>query len=74
MRAAALQYVRKVSGHRVPPAADQAAFDRAVEQVTAATRLLLHELKGRGRPRTREGEAAKGRARWEARAQRMART
>ncbi len=42
--AAALQFVRKVSGYRVPSRANQAAFDRAVEQVTAATRALLTSL------------------------------
>ena len=41
---AALQYVRKVSGHRVPSAANRAVFHRAVEEVATATRRLLDEL------------------------------
>jgi hypothetical protein len=49
MRAAAVQYVRKISGFRAPAAHNQEAFDRAVEQVTAATRDLLGSLTVRGR-------------------------
>lgn len=48
MRAAALQYVRKVSGFRAPAAHNQEAFDLAVEQVTAATRQLLDDLRVKG--------------------------
>ncbi|NSC23131.1 DUF2277 domain-containing protein [Streptomyces albus subsp. chlorinus] len=48
MRAAALQYVRKVSGFRTPAAHNQAAFDEAVERVTWATRQLLETLEVRG--------------------------
>jgi hypothetical protein len=44
IEAAALQFVRKVSGYRAPSQANQAAFDRAVEQVAAATRELLDSL------------------------------
>ncbi|MGP3976803.1 DUF2277 domain-containing protein [Streptomyces sp. 8N114] len=44
MRAAALQYVRKVSGFRAPAAHNQAAFDLAVERITAATEELLEGL------------------------------
>lgn len=44
VRAAALQFVRKVSGYRAPSKANQAAFDQAVEQVAAATRELLSQL------------------------------
>lgn len=44
VRAAALQYVRKVSGFRAPSPANAAAFDRAVAQVSAATRELLADL------------------------------
>lgn len=69
--AAALQYVRKVSGSTKPSQANQAAFDRAVEAVTAVTTRLLEELESRGEPRTREGEAAKARLRWERRSPRM---
>ncbi|MCF6525355.1 DUF2277 domain-containing protein [Streptomyces sp. JJ36] len=48
MRAAALQYVRKVSGFREPAAHNAAAFERAVDEVTAATRELLDTLVVRG--------------------------
>ncbi len=65
--AAALQYVRKVSGQAKPSQANLAAFDAAVAAVTAATAALLAELEPRGAPRTREGEAAKGKLRWEKR-------
>lgn len=41
VHAAALQFVRKVSGHRTPSRANQAAFDRAVEEIAGATRRLL---------------------------------
>jgi hypothetical protein len=44
MRAAALQYVRKVSGFRAPSRSNAAAFDRAVDTVASATRTLLSEL------------------------------
>jgi hypothetical protein len=44
VRAAALQYVRKVSGYRAPSKANQEVFDRAVEQVAVATRGLLDDL------------------------------
>lgn len=44
VRAAALQYVRKVSGYRVPSRANQAAFDGAVEAIAASTQALLDSL------------------------------
>lgn len=44
IRAAALQFVRKVSGYRKPSRANEAAFERAVEEVAAATRTLLNEI------------------------------
>ncbi len=66
--AASLQYVRKVSGTVHPSQLNQAAFDEAVAEITAATTRLLARLQARGTPRTREAEAAKGRARWEKRA------
>ena len=44
VRDAALQYVRKISGYRVPSAANQPAFDAAVEQIAASTRELLDSL------------------------------
>ena len=60
--AAALQYVRKVSGTTKPSAANRAAFDRSVEQVAHVTRHLLDELVTSAPPRDREQEAAKARA------------
>ena len=48
MRAAALQYVRKVSGTTKPSAANQEAFDHAVDVITEATRALLSSLEVRG--------------------------
>lgn len=64
IRAAAVQYVRKVSGLPKPSAADQATFDRAVDEVTAATERLLEALTARTSVRTREGEREKARARF----------
>jgi hypothetical protein len=63
IRAAALQYVRKVSGLRAPSAADAPAFDAAVEAVSAETRRLLRSLRARTAVRTREEEREKARAR-----------
>jgi hypothetical protein len=60
---AALQYVRKISGSTKPSKANQEAFDRAVEAVTAATLRLLDELVSSAPPKDREAEAAKARAR-----------
>ena len=65
--AAALQYVRKVSGMQKPPKGGEAAFAKAIEQITKATTVLLDALPERGEPRTREGEKEKARARWERR-------
>ena len=65
---AALQYVRKISGFTKPSQANEAAFERAVEAVTAASARLLDELVTTAPPRNREVEAAKKRARWEQRA------
>jgi len=64
IRAASLQFVRKVSGTLKPPQADAAAFARAVDEVTETTRRLLGSLSTRGAARTREGEREKARARW----------
>lgn len=50
MAAAALQFVRKVSGYRAPSRANKAAFDAAVVQITAASRKLLSGLGGQSRP------------------------
>jgi hypothetical protein len=65
---AALQYVRKISGSNKPSKANEEAFNRAVEAVTEATRQLLAELVTAAPPKDREVEAAKRRARYEARA------
>lgn len=67
IQAAALQYVRKVSGTTKPSAANQEAFDHAVKTVTEATRALLDEMVTKAPPRDREVEAAKARARAEER-------
>ena len=65
IRAAALQFVRKVSGLPKPSKNDEAAFERAIEEVAATTRTLLGSLTARVDVRTRDGERAKARARWE---------
>ncbi len=67
IRAAALQYVRKVSGLNKPPQADEAAFAAAIDAVTAATTTLLSSLTSRGNVRTREGEREKAQRRWQMR-------
>ena len=65
--AAALQYVRKVSGFTRPSQANAPAFERAVDAVATATRELLGELVTAAPPKDRETEAAKARARRAAR-------
>jgi hypothetical protein len=60
---AALQFVRKVSGMNKPSKANQAAFDRAIDEVTAATAKLLDELVATGPPKDREREIERARAR-----------
>lgn len=60
IRAAALQYVRKVSGFRAPAAHNSAAFDEAVTAVTEATRRLLDGLEVRGAPAGRTAGPAAG--------------
>jgi hypothetical protein len=67
VRAAALQYVRKVSGLAKPPQADLAAFEAAIDAVTVATTTLLDALTSRGNVRTREGERDKAQRRWQMR-------
>jgi hypothetical protein len=64
VHAAALQYVRKISGFTKPSQANAEAFDRAVEAVAAASERLLGELVTTAPPKDREVEAAKKRARW----------
>jgi hypothetical protein len=63
IEAAALQYVRKISGSAKPSQANEAAFERAVAAVAAASRRLLDELVTQAPPKDREVEAAKARAR-----------
>jgi hypothetical protein len=63
VRAAALQYVRKVSGFQKPSKANEAAFLAAVDAVAAASRNLLSSLETNAPPRNRAEEAAKARAR-----------
>ena len=63
IRASSLQFVCKLSGFARPSQANQIAFDRAVDQVTAAARELLASLVSNAPPRDREVEAAKARAR-----------
>jgi hypothetical protein len=63
VQAAALQYVRKISGFTRPSQANAAAFERAVEQVAEVSRELLAELTTNAPPKDREVEAAKARAR-----------
>jgi hypothetical protein len=67
IHAAALQYVRKVSGMQKPSQANAAAFERAVHEIAHATEHLLEALVTTAQPRDREVEAAKRRARAEKR-------
>jgi hypothetical protein len=67
VRAAALQYVRKLSGSTTPSKANEAAFARAVDEVADASLRLLGELVTSAPPRNRDVEAAKARARAEKR-------
>ena len=60
---ASLQYVRKVSGFTKPSQANEAAFARAVEEVTAASKRLLEQLVTAAAPKDREVEAERARAR-----------
>jgi hypothetical protein len=67
VRASALQFVRKISGYTKPSHANEAAFERAVDDVTAVARRLLDELVTTAAPRDREAMAARARARYEQR-------
>lgn len=67
VRAAAIQYVRKVGGLSKPSQANVAAYERAVDAVAAATSALLDELVTTAPPKDRDAEAAKARARSAAR-------
>ena len=63
VRDAALQYVRKISGYNKPSRANEAAFERAVDEIAHTTMHLLDELVTTAPPKNREVEAAKARAR-----------
>jgi hypothetical protein len=63
VRAAALQYVRKISGFTKPSQANEAAFERAVDAVAGISSSLLEELVTTAAPKNREAEAARARAR-----------
>jgi hypothetical protein len=63
IRAASLQFVRKLSGFNAPSKGNQGAFDRAVEEVALAATTLINSLVTSAEPRDREVEAARARAR-----------
>jgi hypothetical protein len=63
IRAAALQFVRKLTGFNKPSKANEAAFDVAINDVAAVSRKLLNSLETNALPRNRDEEAAKARAR-----------
>jgi hypothetical protein len=63
VRAAALQFVRKISGFNAPSKANEAAFRTAVDEVTAVSARLLESLETTAPPRNREEETAKAKAR-----------
>ncbi len=69
IRAASLQFVRKISGFQKPSKANEAAFVAAIDEVAAASARLLSSLETNGPVRNREEEAAKARARGAARFQ-----
>lgn len=62
VREASLQFVRKLCGFNAPSKANEAAFDKAVDEIAAAARALMATLVTNAQPRTREIEAAKARA------------
>jgi len=67
VRAASLQFVRKISGFSKPSKANQAAFQAAVEEIAAISNRFIHSLETNAPPRSREEEAAKAKARAAAR-------
>jgi hypothetical protein len=71
VRDAALQYVRKISGMNPPSKANEAVFERAVDEVAAATRRLVDGLDSSAPPRDRDEERAKARERWQRREERI---
>jgi len=66
-RAAALQFVRKISGFNKPSQANEAAFNEAIDEIAASSQRLLSRLETQAPPRNRDEEAAKARARAAAR-------
>jgi hypothetical protein len=63
VRAASLQYVRKISGFNKPSKANEANFNAAIEEIAAVSTRLLRSLETHATPRSREEEAAKAKAR-----------
>ena len=63
VRAASLQFVRKISGFNKPSKANEAAFHAAIEEIAAVSSRLLHSLETTAPPKNREEEAAKAKAR-----------
>ena len=63
IRAASLQFVRKITGFNKPSKANEAAFLAAIDEIATVSRSLLHSLETNAPPRSREEEAAKARAR-----------
>ena len=64
IHAAALQFVRKVSGTRTPSGKNVAVFDRAIDEIAKITRVLVDSLETTAEPKNRDAEAAKARARF----------
>ena len=72
IHAAALQYVRKVTGTRAPSKLDTASFERAVDEIAEATAKVLATISvPRGPARTRESERERARKKWDSRKSRM---
>ena len=63
VRAASLQFVRKITGFNKPSKANEAAFESAIDEIAAVSARLLHSLDTAAPPKNREEEAAKARAR-----------
>jgi hypothetical protein len=63
VRAASLQFVRKISGFTKPSKSNEAAFDAAIDEIAACATRLLHSLETNAPPKNRESEAAKARLR-----------
>jgi hypothetical protein len=71
IRAAATQYVRKVSGLQRPSEADRVLFEQAIDEIMASTERLVRSLTAKAPVRTRESEIEKARLRWRAREARI---